>query len=93
MSRLSHRIERLETSQGGVSVIGIAPAQWTARQREAAVEYLARRQGVVGSVTITAIGQGWPEITVAEIVHVGSFHEILDHVAKHGRRIGDRRPA
>ncbi|SLN23268.1 hypothetical protein ROJ8625_00931 [Roseivivax jejudonensis] len=93
MSRLSQRIDRLETTRGAVTVVGVAPDQWPEGQRKAAVERLARARGITGDIDVLAIGQRWPAITEATILHVGDFGEVLDHVAKHGRRIGERRAA
>lgn len=93
MSRLSQRIERLETSYGAVTVLGAAPENWPRKRREAEIERLAREQGVTGAIEVVAIGQCWPAISEAAIVHVGDLQEVFDHVAAHGRRIGERTAA
>ncbi|SFD67461.1 hypothetical protein [Roseivivax sediminis] len=93
MSRLAQRIERLEGPRGKVTVLGVAPAHWQPERRDAELERLAREQGVTGDVEFVAIAQQWPAITEAEIGHVGDIRDLFEHVAKHGRRIGERRAA
>lgn len=87
--RLKARVSALEAGREEMVVIATVPSAWTEAERHAAVTALAQREGIAAPFGIMTHNDS--TATEARIGYVGTIRDLMDHVAVHGRRLGDRR--
>ena len=85
---ITRRLAALESKTGtGQSALVQVPKDWTAEQRQSALDAFRADAGLHSGVQIDVM-----ECSTAadlEVLFVGCWAELLDHVRKHGDRIGD----
>lgn len=86
--RLKARVSALETGREETVVMATVPSVWSEAERHEAVTGLAQRHGIVGPFGIMCFGD--KSATDVAIGYVGTIRELMDNVAVHGRRLGDR---
>lgn len=87
--RLKARVFALETGTEETVVIATVPSAWTEAERHEAVATLAQREGIAAPFGIMTHNDS--TATEACIGYVGTIRDLMDHVAAHGRRLGDHR--
>lgn len=86
--RLKARVFALETGTDETVVIAMVPSAWSEAERQEAVMALAQTEGIAAPFGIMTHNDS--TATEARIGYVGTIKDLLDHVAVHGRRLGDR---
>ena len=84
---LNTRVKKLE--RGGdadLTVFASVPLNWRREQSDEAVSDLALEAGVQPPFHVFAIGQAG--LSDPRIDDICSIQKLLDHVAKHGKRLG-----
>lgn len=82
-------VKKLESGgEADLAVFASVPLNWTREQSDQAVSGLALEAGVQPPFQVIAIGQAG--LSRPRIDDIGSIQELLDHVAKHGRRLGQK---
>lgn len=85
---ITRRIEALEgKSASGISAIVRLPKEWGQAQRTEALAEFRAREGLPQSIPVEV-----RECSIAaglEVLFAGCMAEVMDHVAKHGKRIGE----
>ncbi|PHP27522.1 hypothetical protein CJ301_10200 [Limimaricola cinnabarinus] len=83
------RVSALETGTEETVVIATVPIAWTEAERHEAVTAHAHRNGITSPFGIMCFGD--KAATDVAIGYVGTIRDLMDYVAVHGRRLGDRR--
>lgn len=87
---ITRRIEALEgRSVTGLSAIVRLPSEWGEAQRAEAIAKFLAGQGL-HKETPTEVKE-CDTVSELEVLFTGCLVEILDHVAKHGKRLGEER--
>lgn len=87
--RLKARVSALETSTEQITVIATVPSAWSEAERHEAVTAHAHREGIPTPFDIMCFAD--KAATGVAIGYVGTIRDLMEHVAVHGRRLGDRR--
>lgn len=87
--RLKARVSALEAGTEQITVIATVPSAWSEAERHEAVTAQAHRNGIPTPFDIMCFGD--KAATDVAIGYVGTIKDLMDYVAVHGRRLGDRR--
>ena len=87
-TKFTRRLEALESNAGSEqSALVRVPKNWSVARRKLAFEKFRADAGLTSEVSIDI--QESDTVQDLEVLFIGCWAETLEHIAKHGKRIGE----